>query len=323
MMRQKSNRSVLLRLALAFVSLFAASAGAQQKRPKSGELAAPSPKSICLAFQFNDEIRARCGDQTHPILRVRALSEFAIRRGVLALMTVSPRGNYKVRIFPAELTRRPPEGLEPSEVYSSCGTILATLAPLYTGPPAWDLLRGRAFTASQLGSPVCSNNLSIIAGLGKGNTGLVIEHGRNRLHIRPSDASYGLSPSGSYLAYYQYTRATGSARSICIRHFPDGVTNCHPINGHVLGGKNILTVNDAGEAAFMAEWRTGVRCFYTDQGVRHTPPGEEEMCGAIFVASENQAPILLVPDGSNPQWVTRSTIDGLIAALHRRKGKQK
>lgn len=279
----------------------------------ANEAARPLGGSICLAYRLNDQIFARCGSTTRSITRTRELLDFAIHGDAIVLLR-PPHAYDGMDITVAGHAQPTPE-LGPSVTYASCGTILAMLD---TGPPAWDVLRGQPFAGSRLLRPACSENLSIAVVPGRGGSGLIVEPGGIQLPGKASDLKYGISPNGMYAAY---TYEANQDYRLCTVRLPGGMPTCQPV-GHDTIYASVLAVSDAGDVAYVsARWATE-RCYYygaANQNVRHTPPGGQDECFGIFVASATHPPKLLIPDGSNPQWVSRSTVDELIATIQHPK----
>lgn len=245
-----------------------------------------------------------------PVTSQMTLSAFAVssRRMMLAVAD----GKRRVRVYSLrppyrELPWRGPQPLPRFHpmLLPTCGTIAA-----WTKGGIVDGLTGREISSNEYWRPACSADGQVVVGA-KTNAPEQLLRGGAALYlggrrISPATRYYAVSPGGRYVAWVAAGSVLGRLDwPVCVaRTGGQGPPQCAPsatdIGWVPYSEASLDSVADDGSLIFAA------------QNAAYSCPG----CRSIYFWTPDSPlnlPVLMVPSGTGPQWITPAAARALIA----------
>jgi hypothetical protein len=242
--------------------------------------------SQCIAYVRGHAIRLRCGEQKEVLLRWRGVLKYAISEKNIAIMTAAT-GDSKVLVIGGGGSRTVNLPASVAFLYSSCGTILATLR----NGVDWDILENRSVTFTALARPVCSTDRSRIVGIN--SVGQLVTKSGTIIEQPQQFEGYSISPSGRTLAFFRDLE-------LCLQDMSQNRRTCHSVEFNSIGG---ISLDDYGRALFVEA--TGETCYYRngEWKANKVPGALPDQCFSVAMATPDAPPKPFALLGDLPSWV--------------------
>lgn len=305
-------------------------------------------RTPCFAFTLQGDVWIRCGPEKRQITQLGNVDYFAVSTSGTGLALYRASKIETFLISPGGIRRRrlPPPG--PSDLVPSCGTVMLETSHVYdTAGPGRTRMWGKshyvyispayqdAFTGLPITEPPyeefrCSSDGKIVSGfLSQDPLQLVLEAGfpprkvfetSNRLGKPGGINRFAISDKGTYVAYSTIVGQLCSQRI-------GKVNRCVSVSGSV--GR--ISVSNEGNIIYGQEYWDGLGdgvCYYKDRwhsslrprrGYNHAGP-----CSAVLLWHAGlKKPQVLVPLGTDPQWITPGAASSLIELSKRLSGARR
>jgi hypothetical protein len=260
----------------------------------------------CIAYLRNNKIRIQCDGTTETLLRSSSISMYAIDAVTIATTATKVSdstdqhrlvGDDKVVLISGtqERTVHLPSGIR--FLYSSCGTILATLAD--GKDTTWDVIAGKPFEGTALRRPVCSRDKTHLIGINSSGQ-LVLQSGT--LLAGPGQfGRYAMSPSGN--AYALFRRSADGLLRLCIGYTSQKSERCS--SSEVIDN-SAASIDDQGRTLFVR--LTDDTCYFSKgkSTQRKTTDSVSGQCFEVTLLTYEGAQESVALLGSFPSWVSKT-----------------